>query len=112
MVLKFHQCYAGAESVTLPLYLVPVLNVIVFYGINAYLLGREYFEMVALRRLDPSQCSAITALAPPTVVHRWAVDRRVADATDRQSGGTTARGCIHGPPRHGLENSANSPRSA
>lgn len=26
---------------------------IVFYGVNAYLLGREYFEMVALRRLDP-----------------------------------------------------------
>ena len=26
---------------------------IVFYGLNAYLLGREYFEMLALRRLDP-----------------------------------------------------------
>jgi uncharacterized protein involved in cysteine biosynthesis len=31
---------------------VPILNAAVFYGLNAYLLGREYFEMVALRRLD------------------------------------------------------------
>jgi CysZ protein len=37
----------------LPLYFVPVLNLIVFYGVNAYLLGREYFELVAMRRLDP-----------------------------------------------------------
>jgi CysZ protein len=38
----------------LPLYFVPVLNVFVFYGLNGYLLGREYFELAALRRLlDP-----------------------------------------------------------
>ncbi|MGH6947397.1 MAG: EI24 domain-containing protein [Kiloniellales bacterium] len=42
----------------LPLYLlllfVPPLNVFVFYGLNGYLLGREYFELVAARRLDAS----------------------------------------------------------
>ena len=37
----------------LPLYLVPGLNVFVFYGLNGYLLGREYFELVALRRIEP-----------------------------------------------------------
>ncbi len=37
----------------LPLYLVPGINVFVFYGLNGYLLGREYFELVALRRLEP-----------------------------------------------------------
>ncbi len=37
----------------LPLYLLPGLNVFVFYGLNGYLLGREYFELVALRRLEP-----------------------------------------------------------
>lgn len=37
----------------LPLYLVPGVNLVVFYGLNGYILGREYFEMVALRRLDP-----------------------------------------------------------
>ena len=39
----------------LPLYLVPGLNVFVFYGLNGYLLGREYFELVALRRLEPRE---------------------------------------------------------
>ena len=36
----------------LPIYLIPVLNVFVFYGLNGYLLGREYFELAALRRMD------------------------------------------------------------
>ena len=39
----------------LPLYLIPVINIFVFYVLNGYLLGREYFEMVALRRLRPPQ---------------------------------------------------------
>ena len=38
----------------LPLYLIPGINVFVFYGLNGYLLGREYFELVALRRMEPS----------------------------------------------------------
>jgi uncharacterized protein involved in cysteine biosynthesis len=28
------------------------LNLFVYYGVNGYLLGREYFELVALRRMD------------------------------------------------------------
>ncbi len=40
----------------LPVYaalsLVPPLNIFVFYGLNGYLLGWEYFELAALRRLD------------------------------------------------------------
>ena len=36
----------------LPIYLIPVLNIFVFYGLNGYLLGREYFELAALRRMD------------------------------------------------------------
>lgn len=39
----------------LPLFLVPVLNIVVLYGVNGYLLGREYFEMVALRRMPPAE---------------------------------------------------------
>lgn len=39
----------------LPVYLLaPGLNVFVFLGLNGYLFGREYFEVVALRRLDAS----------------------------------------------------------
>jgi CysZ protein len=37
----------------LPIYLlIPGLNVFVFLGLNGFLFGREYFELVALRRLD------------------------------------------------------------
>jgi uncharacterized protein involved in cysteine biosynthesis len=38
----------------LPVYLVPLINLLVFYGLNGYILGREYFEMVAPRRADPA----------------------------------------------------------
>jgi uncharacterized protein involved in cysteine biosynthesis len=31
---------------------IPPLNLVLFYLLNGYLLGREYFEMVAVRRLD------------------------------------------------------------
>jgi CysZ protein len=38
----------------LPIYvLLPGVNFFVFLGLNGYLFGREYFEVVALRRLDP-----------------------------------------------------------
>jgi CysZ protein len=38
----------------LPIYiLAPGINLFVFLGLNGYLFGREYFEVVALRRLDP-----------------------------------------------------------
>jgi CysZ protein len=37
----------------LPLYLMlPGINLFLFLAVNGYLLGREYFEVVALRRLD------------------------------------------------------------
>jgi uncharacterized protein involved in cysteine biosynthesis len=43
----------------LPLYFLlsffPPLNLFVFYGLNGYLLSREYFELVAVRRLSPAQ---------------------------------------------------------
>jgi len=46
----------------LPVYillsLLPPLNVLVFYGVNGYLLGREYFEVVAVRRLPRDQVRA------------------------------------------------------
>ena len=46
----------GLNLLALPLYLlllfVPPFNLFVFYLLNGYLLGREYFELVAARRLD------------------------------------------------------------
>jgi CysZ protein len=44
----------------LPVYvLVPGINVFVFLGLNGYLFGREYFEVVALRRLDVDAARAM-----------------------------------------------------
>ena len=44
----------------LPVYiLAPGINVFVFLVLNGYLLGREYFEVVALRRLDRMAARAL-----------------------------------------------------
>jgi CysZ protein len=44
----------------LPLYVfVPGVNFFVFLGLNGYLLGRQYFEVVALRRLDMTATRAV-----------------------------------------------------
>mgnify|MGYP006433068489 FL=1 len=43
----------------LPLLLAGPLFPFVFYSVNGYLLGREYFELVALRRLGPAEATAL-----------------------------------------------------
>lgn len=42
----------------LPLYLIPVVNLGVFVALNGYLLAREYYEIIAFRRLDRKAASA------------------------------------------------------
>jgi len=48
----------AVNLVLLPVYLalifVPPLNLVLFYVVNGFLLGREYFEAVALRRMPPA----------------------------------------------------------
>lgn len=55
--LRFALAALAVNLVALPLYLilllVPPLNAFVFYGVNGYLVGREYFELAASRRLPP-----------------------------------------------------------
>ncbi len=54
--LAFAGVTVALNLLFLPVYLLllvaPPLNLFVFYLLNGYLLGREYFELVALRRLD------------------------------------------------------------
>ncbi len=52
IALRFTGASLALNILALPLYLVPLFNVFVFYLLNGYLLGREYFELVAARRLD------------------------------------------------------------
>ena len=35
------------------------LNLLIFYALNGYLLGREYFELVAYRRLEPDKAGVL-----------------------------------------------------
>jgi CysZ protein len=43
----------------LTLVLLPFLNPFVFYALNGYLFGREYYEIVALRRFDDKQAGEL-----------------------------------------------------
>ena len=43
----------------LALLLLPPLGLLLFYAVNGYLLGREYFELVAERRLRPDRAAAL-----------------------------------------------------
>ena len=50
--LRFFAVVVGLNLLALPIYIfVPALNLIVFYLLNGYLLSREYFELIAFRRM-------------------------------------------------------------
>ena len=57
--LGFVAITVTVNLLALPLYLlflfIPPLNFFVFYGVNGYLLGREYFELVAVRRMNSKE---------------------------------------------------------
>ena len=49
---RFFGLLVALNLLALPFYLIPTLGLAVFYLLNGYLLGRENFELVAMRRLD------------------------------------------------------------
>jgi uncharacterized protein involved in cysteine biosynthesis len=49
--LRFTAVALLLNLLVLPLYLVPGANLLIYLALNGYLLGREYFELVAVRRL-------------------------------------------------------------
>ncbi|MDP6706642.1 MAG: EI24 domain-containing protein [Alphaproteobacteria bacterium] len=55
--LRFTVVALLINVLALPIYLItlflPPLNLVVFYGLNGYLLSREYFELVSSRHLAP-----------------------------------------------------------
>lgn len=69
--LRFLVVVLAINLLALPLYLVgiwlPMVNFVVFYGVNGYLLGREYFVQVSMRHLPPPRATALR------VRHRWTV---------------------------------------
>lgn len=57
--LRFAAVAVALNVLALPLYLIPGGNLIIFYGLNGYLLGREYFELVAFRRVDAREAQGL-----------------------------------------------------
>jgi CysZ protein len=55
LALKFFVVVLLVNIVALFLLLVPGINLIAFYLGNGYLLGREYFELAAMRHLPPAE---------------------------------------------------------
>lgn len=58
--LRYASVLILANLLVLPLYVMaPFLNLLVFFVMNGYLLGREYYELVALRRLRDVEAQAL-----------------------------------------------------
>jgi uncharacterized protein involved in cysteine biosynthesis len=61
--LAFAAMTVAINLLALPFYLLliflPPFNLILFYGVNGYLFGREYFEIVALRRQNPADAKRL-----------------------------------------------------
>ena len=51
----------------LPLYLLPGPNIIIYLSLNGWLLGREYFGVVALRRGAPEQVTSLRRSLRPRI---------------------------------------------
>ena len=60
VIVRLTVATLALNLVALPLYLlVPGINLVLFLALNGYLLGRGYFEVVALRRLDAAAATAV-----------------------------------------------------
>ncbi len=57
--VRFALKAVALNILVLPLYLVPGLNLILFYLLNGYLLGREYFVMAARRHMPVYEAEAL-----------------------------------------------------
>ncbi len=63
--LRFLALVVSINMVALPLYLaIPGFNLLIYYTVNGYLLGREYFELVANRRLSREEGAAMRKARP------------------------------------------------
>jgi len=66
--LRFFLVLVAVNLLALFLLLIPGVNLIAFYVGNGYLLGREYFEMVAMRHITPEAARALRKANRATVL--------------------------------------------
>lgn len=63
--LRFFAVVVAVNLAALPLYLaLPGVNLVLYYAVNGYLLGREYFELVANRRLGRGDAALLRKSRP------------------------------------------------
>lgn len=67
VAVRFTLVLIVVNLLALPFYLLPVVNVVLFWVVNGYLLGREYFELVALRHLPEAEVQALRKRHRPRV---------------------------------------------
>ncbi|WP_026480390.1 sulfate transporter family protein [Ahrensia sp. 13_GOM-1096m] len=68
MSLKFFGIVILGNLLALMLLLVPGVNLIAFFAINGYLLGREYFEFAALRHHDAATVRMLRSRYSGTII--------------------------------------------
>ncbi|MEM7192996.1 MAG: EI24 domain-containing protein, partial [Pseudomonadota bacterium] len=68
LALRFFFVVLGVNLLALVLLLVPGVNLIAFYVGNGYLLGREYFELAAMRHVSERDAKAIRKANSTTVL--------------------------------------------
>jgi len=66
--LRFFAAVLAVSLISLFLLLIPGLNLIAYYLGNGYLLGREYFELAAMRHLPPAEVKRLRQANQLTVV--------------------------------------------
>jgi CysZ protein len=59
LALKFFLVVLAVNILALFLLLIPGINLIAFYLGNGYLLGREYFELAAMRHVSPAEAKQL-----------------------------------------------------
>lgn len=65
---RFLLLVVGVNLVALFLLLVPGINLIIFFLANGYLLGREYFQFVAMRFYPEAEASALRSQHATTIL--------------------------------------------
>jgi CysZ protein len=57
--LRFALLSLAINLVALAFFFIPIVNVIIFFGANSYLFGREYFELAAMRYRSSAEAAAL-----------------------------------------------------
>ena len=92
--------------IALPFVFVAGAGFIAFFIATAWLLGREYFELAAMRFRPPAEAKAMRKDNAAHRLHRGPRDRGLRVDPDRQPGDAVVRHGLHGPHAQAAERPA------